>query len=240
MLTLHYGVSRLSFCHAGSHTGTALSVNNQSQHIVGSFLYGNIAGCLCKRACIFTLQHADSMGTLLSDSTQSSLQAAASSSTLSSSVDEAETERPVAEDSTNRWLSLDWLSINGLETCRLETAFHKKKEDEKEEALEKVRKRCGEDEDEEILVKDEQVADFASSVLAAISCWRYKARALLFTRVPTVRLTVTICFSFPSSLCLPMSPHCSVLNSHASQIPLCCMLHLMSAAGRCSASHLHG
>lgn len=146
------------------------------------------------------------MGTLLSDSSQSSLQAAASVSTLSSGVDEAEaetemeTERPITEDSTNSWLSLDWLSMNGLDTCQLEMPFHKKKEDEKGEALEKVQ--SGEDEDEEILGKDVQVADFASSVLAAISCWRYKARALLFTRVTTVRLTVTICFFLPTSLSL--------------------------------------
>lgn len=186
--------------------------------------------------CVFTLQHADSMGTLLSDSSQGSLQAAASASTLSSGADKTETERPITEQSTSEWFSLDWLSINGLETCRLETPFHR----EKEGALEKVQRRTGEDEDEEIIVKDEQVADFSSSVLAAISCWRYKARALLFTRVATVRLTVTICFFFPSSLCSAMSLHCCVLNSHASQIPLCCMLHLISAIGRCSASHLHG
>lgn len=123
------------------------------------------------------------MGTLLSDSSRDSLQAAASASTLSSGVDEAETERPITEESTSEWLSLDWL----------EPPFHREKE-EKEGALEKVQRRT---EDEEIVVKDEQVADFASSVLAAISCWRYKARALLFTRVATVRLTVTICFCLP-------------------------------------------
>ncbi|XP_058254924.1 pleckstrin homology domain-containing family G member 3 isoform X2 [Hemibagrus wyckioides] len=133
-----------------------------------------------------TLKHADSMGTLLSDSSQSSLQAAASASTLSSTVDEAETERPVTEESTSGWLSLDWLNVNGLETCQLETPFRRETE-EKVETLEKVQTRGREDEDEEIVVKDEQVADFASSVLAAISCWRYKARALLFTRVATNR-----------------------------------------------------
>lgn len=179
------------------------------------------------------------MGTLLSDNSQSSLLAAASASTLSSSIDEAETERPVTEDSTNRWLSLDWLSMNGLESCRLETSFHRVKEEEKKGLLEKVLKRNGEDEDEEILVKDEQVADFASSVLAAISCWRYKARALLFTRVPTVRLPVTICFSF-SFFCQAVSLLCSVLNTHACQVPLCCMLHLMSATEEHLALHLHG
>lgn len=152
-----------------------------------------------KRACVFTPQHADSMGILLSDSSQSSLQAAASASILSSSVEEVETERPVTEDSTKKWLSLDWLSMNGLESCQLERPFYREKEEEKEGMLDKVMKRSREDEDEEILVKDEQVADFASSVLAAISCWRYKARALLFTRVPMVRLTVTFCFFHLSS-----------------------------------------
>lgn len=130
------------------------------------------------------------MDALLSDSSQNSLQATASTSTLRSSVEEVETERPITEEHASGWLSLDWLSVNG------EMAFRRQKEEEKEGALEKVRMQSGED--EEILVKDEQVADFATSVLAAISCWRYKARALLFTRVLTVRLTV--CF-FSSSLC---------------------------------------
>ncbi|KAK3563134.1 hypothetical protein QTP86_016369 [Hemibagrus guttatus] len=138
------------------------------------------------QASLASVKHADSMGTLLSDSSQSSLQAAASASTLSSAVDEAVTERPVTEESTSGWLSLDWLNVNGLETCRLEAPFRREIE-EKVETLEKVQRRSGEDEDEEIVVKDEQVADFASSVLAAISCWRYKARALLFTRVATNR-----------------------------------------------------
>ncbi|XP_027028120.2 pleckstrin homology domain-containing family G member 3 isoform X2 [Tachysurus fulvidraco] len=131
-----------------------------------------------------TLKHADSMGTLLSDSSRSSLQAAASASTLSSTVDEAETEGPVSEESTSGWLSLNWLNVNGLETCQLETPFHRETE-EKEGVLKKVQRLS--EEDEEIVVKDEQVADFASSVLAAISCWRYRARALLFTRVATNR-----------------------------------------------------
>lgn len=113
-----------------------------------------------------------------------------------------ESERPVSEESTSGWLSLDWLNVNGLETCRLDTAFHREKE-EKEGALQRQN---GKDEEEEIVVKDEQVADFASSVLAAISCWRYKARALLFTRVATVRLTV-ICF-FPF---LPLLVHIAPL-----------------------------
>ncbi|KAI5610727.1 pleckstrin-likey domain-containing family G member 3-like [Silurus asotus] len=95
-----------------------------------------------------------------------------SASTLGSGTDEAETERPVNEESTTGWLSLDWLSMTGFET-----PFQREKEEQKEEKAQSGK-------DEEVLVKDEQVADFASSVLAAISCWRYKARALLFARVP--------------------------------------------------------
>ncbi|XP_046711205.1 pleckstrin homology domain-containing family G member 3 isoform X2 [Silurus meridionalis] len=128
------------------------------------------------RATKETLKHADSVGTLLSASSQGSLQAAVSASTLGSGTDEAETERPVNEESTTGWLSLDWLSMTGFET-----PFQREKEEQKEEKGQSGK-------DEEVLVKDEQVADFASSVLAAISCWRYKARALLFARVPMNRV----------------------------------------------------
>lgn len=49
----------------------------------------------------------------------------------------------------------------------------------------------GESYKEDILMGDDQVADFASSVLAAISCWHYKARALLSTHFTTVRGSAT-------------------------------------------------
>ncbi|XP_060736164.1 pleckstrin homology domain-containing family G member 3 isoform X2 [Tachysurus vachellii] len=103
-----------------------------------------------------TLKHADSMGTLLSDSSRSSLQAAASASTLCSSVDEAETERPVSEESTSGWLSLNWMNVNGLKTCQLEMPFHRETE-EKEGVLKKVQRHS--EEDEEIVVKVEQNRD---------------------------------------------------------------------------------
>lgn len=54
----------------------------------------------------------------------------------------------------------------------------------------------GDNGEEEDLMGVEQVADFASSVLAAISCWRYRAKALLFDQITTVRLSVTYCFLF--------------------------------------------
>lgn len=49
---------------------------------------------------------------------------------------------------------------------------------------------------DDIMIEDDRVADFASSMLAAISCWHYRARALLSMEVTTVRLSASI--GFPS------------------------------------------
>lgn len=54
----------------------------------------------------------------------------------------------------------------------------------------------------DILMEDNQVADFASSKLAAISCWYYRARALLSARFTTVRLTATNGFPISSAISL--------------------------------------
>ncbi|XP_017558735.1 pleckstrin homology domain-containing family G member 3 isoform X1 [Pygocentrus nattereri] len=136
-----------------------------------------------------TLKHADSVGTLLADSSHRPLQTAASISTLSSSLGEPEVERPALQETRAEWLhlrtnSLDRLSATDLEARRLEMPFQREEEEKKEREVEEEQGGSGEEE-EKILVKDEQVADFASSVLAAISCWHYRAKALLFTRVPT-------------------------------------------------------
>lgn len=53
-----------------------------------------------------------------------------------------------------------------------------------------------EEEEEESLAVAEQVADFASSLLAALHCWHYRANALLFSRGAMVRCL----FDLPSSL----------------------------------------
>lgn len=53
-----------------------------------------------------------------------------------------------------------------------------------------------EEEEEESLAVAEQVADFASSLLAALHCWHYRANALLFSRGAMVRCF----FDLPSSL----------------------------------------
>lgn len=55
---------------------------------------------------------------------------------------------------------------------------------------------------EDLLMGDDQVADFASSVLAAISCWHFKARALLSTHFTTVRVSATHGFPFSCSILL--------------------------------------
>lgn len=55
---------------------------------------------------------------------------------------------------------------------------------------------------DDILMEDDQVADFASSMLAAISCWHYRARALLSARFTTVRLTATNGFRISSAISL--------------------------------------
>lgn len=81
---------------------------------------------------------------------------------------------------------------------------------ELEEAKEEEDEEEGESYKEDVLMEDDQVADFASSVLAAISCWHYKARALLSTHFTTVRVSAT--HGFPIS--------CSILLAFQYSLPL--------------------
>lgn len=60
-----------------------------------------------------------------------------------------------------------------------------------------------EEEEEESLAVAEQVADFASSLLAALHCWHYRANALLFSRGAMVRCL----FDLPSLLHVPWQVH---------------------------------
>ncbi|KAI3367841.1 hypothetical protein L3Q82_026663, partial [Scortum barcoo] len=129
--------------------------------------------------CDFTLQHADSEGALLGE--RCSLQPAASVSTLASSVGEPQAERPCVEDLFPRRDSLEQLSPTdsdpklGSSPSEGGLKLEKAKDEEEE----------GESYKEDILMGQDQVADFASSVLAAISCWHYRARALLSTHFTT-------------------------------------------------------
>ncbi|CAK6976776.1 pleckstrin homology domain-containing family G member 3 isoform X1 [Scomber scombrus] len=124
--------------------------------------------------------HADSEGALLGD--MCSLQPATSVSTLASSLGEPQAERPCVDDlipirdsleqqsPTDSDLKLGSTGDGGLE-------LQKAEEEEEEEE--------GESYKEDLLMGEDQVADFASSVLAAISCWHYRARALLSTHFTT-------------------------------------------------------
>lgn len=76
----------------------------------------------------------------------------------------------------------------------------------------------GDNGEEEDLMGVEQVADFASSVLAAISCWRYRAKALLFDQITTVRVTYRFLFHVHNLAAASVQSH-----------PICCMLRPISA-----------
>ncbi|XP_068437016.1 pleckstrin homology domain-containing family G member 3 [Clinocottus analis] len=127
------------------------------------------------------LKHADSEGALLGE--RGSLQPATSVSTLASCLSESQAERPCVEDLMPRTKSLEQLSPTDrdpkLDSPPSEGVLEPEKAEEAKEEEE------GESYKEDILMGDDQVADFASSMLAAISCWHYRARALLSTRFTT-------------------------------------------------------
>ncbi|XP_041131844.1 pleckstrin homology domain-containing family G member 3 isoform X2 [Polyodon spathula] len=126
------------------------------------------------------LKHADSEGALQADN--GSLQAGASVGTLASSLGEPEAERPSMEEDEEE---ADYEEL-GLSKESLERLNPSDSEAPSQGAeLPAFRTEEGEDEEDEILMGDDQVADFASSMLAAISCWHYRARALLSARFTT-------------------------------------------------------
>ncbi|XP_056108546.1 pleckstrin homology domain-containing family G member 3 [Rhinichthys klamathensis goyatoka] len=119
------------------------------------------------------LKHSDSVGALAADKWP--LQA--TSSVSAHGLCESSAEKPVAREEN----SLEGLIPSDNEeavrsSLSLKGRLMQDNEDEAE----------GEESDsDDILMEDNQVADFASSMLAAISCWHYRARALLsmdFTR----------------------------------------------------------
>ncbi|XP_042245606.1 pleckstrin homology domain-containing family G member 3 isoform X1 [Thunnus maccoyii] len=118
------------------------------------------------------LKHSDSDGVLLGETR--SLQPAASSSTLG----ESEAERPAEEEEEEG-------EGRGKESLQRLSCSEEEEEEEEEEG--RLSLQAAEDSDpDDILLEDDQVADFASSVLAAISCWHYRAQALLSTGVAMV------------------------------------------------------
>lgn len=143
----------------------------------------------------FTLQHADSEGALLGE--RCSLQPATSVSTLAPSLGEPQAESPCVEDLIPRRDSLEQLSPTDSDP-KLGSS-----PGEGGQELEEAKEEEGESYKEDLLMGDDQVADFASSVLAAISCWHYRARALLSTHFTTVRVSAT--YGFPISCSIPLA-----------------------------------
>lgn len=89
-----------------------------------------------------------------------------------------------------------------------------------------------EEEEEESLAVAEQVADFASSLLAALHCWHYRANALLFSRGAMVRCL----FDLPSSLHVVWHVHVLPVSFPLSPTlspPSCCqyLTHSLSRPG---------
>ena len=160
----------------------------------------------CNNTFDFTLQHADSEGTLLGD--LCSLQPASSVSTLASSVGEPQAEGPgveeedVEEHSPKRH-SPEQLCPSDVDpklgSAPSERGLEEKAQHQREEEV--VVEEEGDCYKEDILMGDDQVADFASSMMAAISCWHYRARALLSAPFTTVRLSAT--HGFPLSRSIP-------------------------------------
>ncbi|XP_067223522.1 pleckstrin homology domain-containing family G member 3 isoform X2 [Chanodichthys erythropterus] len=122
-----------------------------------------------------TLKHAESEGTLLVDKDRLSIlpttniMALSSNPELKASVPELVQKGQDHESSTG--------SLDDIKERRLLL-------EEEEEKAKMAEDRIGGDIGE---VAVEQVADFASSVLAAISCWQYRAKALLFDQITTDR-----------------------------------------------------
>ncbi|XP_042565618.1 pleckstrin homology domain-containing family G member 3 isoform X1 [Clupea harengus] len=135
------------------------------------------------------LKHAESEGTLLVDSASDScsLQPATSLSSLASNLSESQAPRPCLEDGREELgFGRDTEETLRCEEERSEGSLGRKVPELEVEPQETPQEeRESEEKEEESLVVEDQVADFASSMLAAISCWHYRARALLFTRFTT-------------------------------------------------------
>ncbi|KAM9777632.1 pleckstrin homology domain-containing family G member 3-like [Neosynchiropus ocellatus] len=144
------------------------------------------------------LKHADSEGALLGD--RRSLQPTASVSAPAPGLGPPQCVEDLApaSDSLEQLQAADPDRHSASEPQRTEES--KEEEEEEEE---------GGSFKEDILMGDDQVADFASSVLAAISCWHYRARALLSTHFTTVRVSATHDFPIscsPPAAYPPLSP----------------------------------
>ncbi|XP_026142433.1 pleckstrin homology domain-containing family G member 3 isoform X2 [Carassius auratus] len=111
-----------------------------------------------------TLKHADSEGTLLVDKDRLSMLP----TTTNSNPELKTTEPGMIQNGQHHESSTGSL-------------------DDREKAKSAEDRIGGDNVEEEDLMGVEQVADFATSVLAAISCWHYRAKALLFNQFITDR-----------------------------------------------------
>ncbi|XP_078089366.1 pleckstrin homology domain-containing family G member 3-like [Mustelus asterias] len=109
-----------------------------------------------------SLKHAGSDGELLGN--KDSLKSVTGVCTLGSHTSEPESERHDNEDNLAQSKdSLELLNASDSEETSRGTEYVQ----------------GGLEPEEELMIEGDQVADFASSLLAAISCWHYRARALL-------------------------------------------------------------
>ncbi|XP_052009357.1 pleckstrin homology domain-containing family G member 3-like [Xyrauchen texanus] len=122
------------------------------------------------------LQHADSEGTLLVDIERRSMPPAAVSFSLSTNPVDLKAIIPVIVQNGQEDLESSTSSLDVPSEKRLD-GEEKVRSKNSEDWLE------GENAEEDVLMGVDQVADFATSVLAAITCWQY--RALLSDQITT-------------------------------------------------------
>lgn len=137
------------------------------------------------------LQQSDSDGVVPEE--RCSLQPAVSSSTLGSSLDESEADQHT---------SIEEEEELGSTKDSAERLLCSEEEEEVGRLFPQRLHQMEDSELEDIVLEDEQVDDFASSVLAAISCWHYRVQAFLST-TGTVRLSAASLDSFVAVACPP-------------------------------------
>ncbi|XP_033844202.1 pleckstrin homology domain-containing family G member 3 [Periophthalmus magnuspinnatus] len=127
------------------------------------------------RSAKAVLKHADSEGALLGD--RCPLQPTSYVRTLGCTLDEPQAHRPNVEDFITSREHLSTPECDERPGCPTDGAqdCDKPKEADEDEDEE------GDNYKEDSLMGGDQVADFASSVLAAISCWQSRSRAMLST-----------------------------------------------------------
>lgn len=130
--------------------------------LIQSYPHVSSLGDLSPHKCVCVTQHADSEGALLVVKERRSLPPAADVSALSAEMRQNHQD---LESSTGSLYHPDGSRPHG------EQEEEQKSADDRGE--------------------DEQVADFTTSVLAALSCLQYRVRALLSHPITTVRFAVT-------------------------------------------------